>query len=299
MLGLSIAMDLVKFCKDELLDHLVYSRLALQEKDENRKETLQKLSDQEYDHYLFWKTLCNSDPTLNIIDKLRIYFLIFLRYVFGLTFAVKFLERNEKRVIAEYKILLNKLEGNEREKLEKILKDEIEHEKYWISQIKEKATAYLGFIILGLADAIVEITGVHAGFLGVTTSTIIAGIAGLVVGVSASIAMASAAYLQAKQGELANPKFSAIYTGVSYILAAVALATPYFLTHNMILAFVFSLLVALALVAYFNFYSSILFERNFAKEFLINSGLLLFTAMISFFFGEFLGQFFGIPRLFA
>jgi VIT1/CCC1 family predicted Fe2+/Mn2+ transporter len=208
------------------------------------------------------------------------------------------MERNEKRVIEEYKKLLNRLEGETKQKLELIIKDEIEHENFWMNQIKDETTRYLGFIILGLADAIIEITGVHAGFLGVTASTIIAGIAGLVVGVSASLAMASAAYLQAKQSEGSNPRISAIYTGIFYILAAAALAAPYFMTHDMLLAFSSSLIIAIMLIGFFNFYSSVIFERKFAKEFLTSTIIILVTAAAAFIVGEFLGNIFGIPQYF-
>jgi VIT1/CCC1 family predicted Fe2+/Mn2+ transporter len=290
-------MNFNKYCEDEYIDHTVYSRLANLESNEERKNILLKLAAQEKEHLQFWSSL-GGRYSNNFMTKVRINLIIFLRYLFGLTFAIKFMERNERRVISEYKKALEKLEGENRIKLERIIYDEVEHENYWISQIKERAVTYIGFIILGLADAIIEITGVHAGFLGVTASTIVAGIAGLVVGISASIAMASAAYLQAQQGSLGNPRLSAIYTGFSYIMTAVALATPYFLTHIMLLAFTLSLIVALALLAFFNFYSAVISDREFIRDYLFNAGLILLTAFVSFFFGTFLGEYFGITGIF-
>jgi len=291
-------MDFVKYFEDEYVDHMVYFKLANYEKSEERKEILNKLAMQEKGHMEFWAKQIGNNLKIRSTLRFKIYFMIFLRYLFGLTFAIKFLERNEKRVISEYKKALANMDGENRSRLEEIIKDETEHEDYWISQIKEGSVRYIGFIVLGLADAIVEITGVHAGFLGVTASTIVAGIAGLVVGVSASIAMAAAAYLQAKEGNIGNPRLSAVYTGISYILAAVALAAPYFLTHIMWIAFMASLIVALSLLAYFTFYSAVLSERVFTRDYLLNSGLVMLSAFVSFFFGEFLGQYFGIPGLF-
>ncbi len=153
---------------------------------------------------------------------------------------------------------------------------------------------YLGFIVLGLADAIIEITGVHAGFLGVTSSTTMAGVAGLIVGFAAAISMATAAYLQAKQSTERSPMTSALITGLSYILAVVLLALPYFLTGNMLLAFIVSLAMAMLLTAYFTFYSAVLFDRHFGKEFLESAVLTLGTAVATYLFGEFLGKMFGI-----
>jgi VIT1/CCC1 family predicted Fe2+/Mn2+ transporter len=291
-------MDFEKYCRDEYIDYKVYSYLAKLEKNEERKKILENFGKMEHEHYIFWKSLMKKEMKDSSLDNIRIKLFILFKYIFGLIFTIKFMERNEKRVIEEYKKLLNKFEGETKQKLELIIKDEIEHENFWMNQMKDDTTRYLGFIILGLADAIIEITGVHAGFLGVTASTIIAGIAGLVVGVSASLAMASAAYLQAKQAEGSNPRISAIYTGVFYILAAVALAIPYFMTHDMLVAFLSSLIIAIMLIGFFNFYSSVIFERKFAKEFLTSTIIILVTASISFIVGEFLGNIFGIPQYF-
>jgi VIT1/CCC1 family predicted Fe2+/Mn2+ transporter len=291
-------MDFEKYCRDEYIDHRVYSYLAKLEKNEERKKILENFGKMEHEHYIFWKSLMKKEMKNSSLDNIRIKLFILFKYIFGLIFTIKLMERNEKKVIEEYKKLLNKFEGETKQKLELIIKDEIEHENFWMNQIKDETTRYLGFIILGLADAIIEITGVHAGFLGVTASTIIAGIAGLVVGISASLAMASAAYLQAKQDEGSNPRISAIYTGVFYILAAVALATPYFMTHDMLVAFLSSLAIAVMLIGFFNFYSSVIFERKFAKEFLTSTTIILVTASISFIVGEILGNIFGIPQHF-
>jgi VIT1/CCC1 family predicted Fe2+/Mn2+ transporter len=291
-------MDFEKYCRDEYIDHRVYSYLAKIEKNEERKKILENFGKMEHEHYIFWKSLMKKEMKDSSLDNIRIKLFILFKYIFGLIFTIKLMEKNEKRVIEEYKKLLNKFEGETKQKLELIIKDEIEHENFWMNQMKDETTRYLGFIILGLADAIIEITGVHAGFLGVTASTIIAGIAGLVVGVSASLAMASAAYLQAKQDEGSNPRISAIYTGVFYILAVVALATPYFMTHDMLVAFLSSLVIAVMLIGFFNFYSSVIFERKFAKEFLTSMTIILVTASISFIVGEFLGNIFGIPQYF-
>ena len=62
-----------------------------------------------------------------------------------------------------------------------------------------------------------------------TSRTIVAGVAGLIVGVSAAVSMASAAYIQAKHEMGKSPKFSALITGLAYITAVVALSTPYLL----------------------------------------------------------------------
>src|SRR5438128_11423035 len=115
-----------------------------------------------------------------------------------------------------------------------MMESEESQEDLLIGEIKENRVKYMSFIVLGLADAVVEISGIHAGSLRIFDRTELAGVAGIVAGMSASIAMASAAYAQAKQGFEGSAKWSAIYTGVSYMLTAILLALPYFLTASML-----------------------------------------------------------------
>jgi VIT1/CCC1 family predicted Fe2+/Mn2+ transporter len=284
--------DQIGYCQDEYTDHQVYRELAARETHAGRKEILNQLSRQEEEHYVFWKEFVEDyapRPRSTFIG-----FVLLLRYLFGLTFAVKFLERHERRVIDEYRRIRPHMEGEAGVRLERIIADEEKHEEFFIGQINEGVVKYLGFIVLGLADAIIEITGVHAGFLGVSNSTLLAGVAGLIVGFAAAISMATAAYLQAKQGSGMNPLKSALITGFSYILAVVFLALPYFLTASMPLAFTVSLVMAVLLTAYFTFYSSVLFERRFGREFLESTLLTLGTALATYLFGDFLGRIFGI-----
>src|SRR2546426_12812397 len=116
-----------------------------------------------------------------------------------------------------------------------------------MAQIHEERHKYISFIVLDLADAVVEITRIHAGSLGIYAKTELAGLAGVVAEMAASIAMASAAYAQAKQGFEGSAKWSAIYTGVSYMFTAIFLALPYFLTGSMVTALGISLVVGVAL----------------------------------------------------
>lgn len=280
------------YCKDEFTDCTVYRELAKREKNADRKQVLEQLSAKELEHYEFWsKHAQGYQPK---VSPLLLRGVVLLRTLFGLTFTLKFLERTEHKTIAGYKDFLLRIPRDDKPTLESIIRDEEEHERYFISQINEGVVQYMSFIVLGLADAIVEITGVHAGFLGVTSSTLIAGISGLVVGFAAAISMASAAYLQAKHDPTRSPMTSAISTGIAYIGAVALLALPYFLTHDMLFAFGGSVTLALALTAAFTFYGAILTERMFTKEFAVSVALTLGTALGAYLFGELLGRIFGI-----
>ncbi|MEM3643667.1 MAG: VIT1/CCC1 family protein, partial [Nitrososphaerota archaeon] len=193
-------MEFQRFCYSEFRDYMVYLALLRSERDPNRKEILKRIASQEYEHYLFWRKL--SGECITKISRIHIYTILLVRIIFGLTFTLKLLEGHESKTITEYRKVMEKfVEDEHRRELEMLIQDEIEHERYFMNQIDEKILRYTGFIVLGLADSIIEITGVYAGFLGATSSTTVAGIAGLLVGFAASISMAAASYLQAKAQE--------------------------------------------------------------------------------------------------
>ena len=286
-----------EYCVDEAFDSLLYQLLASREKNPERRRILLELSRQEAEHRDFWERILGRK--CRGVSRLKLYFYLFLRLVFGLTFTIKFLEKHEERVVEEYKSVLKFLGERDRVVLERIIKDEEEHEAKLIGQIDEAIVRYMSFIVLGLADAIVEITGVHAGALGVTSSTIMAGITGLIVGFSAAISMASAAYLQAKHEAGRSPFFSSLATGIAYISAVVLLAAPYFVVHSILYAFIASLIIAVALIAGFSYYGSIVFDRSFKRELAESTSLMLATAFGSYLFGEYLGSVFGVRSLFS
>ncbi len=290
-----------EFCLDEYKDHLIYRQLAEYERDPRLREILVRLSEEEYEHYLFWSRLIGEDCKSSV-SPWTIRLLRLSRRLLGLTFTLKLLELHEKDVIEEYKKYLDNLSGEDREILESIIEDEETHESKLMAGINEAIVRYLSFVALGLADAIVEITGVHAGFLGATKETLVAGIAGLIVGVSAAFSMAGAAYLQAKaeavEGALdRTPGRSALVTGLSYIFSVVMLALPYFLTKHMAYAFTVSVAMAVGIVAGFTFYNSVLNESSFRRELAENLAILFGTAIVAYLFGDVIGQVFGLEHI--
>ncbi len=278
--------------KNELTEHLVYAKLAAREKNPENRALLERLSAQEKTHYEFWKGLLGGagvKPRL-----IGLYGVSFLRSIFGVTFTAKFLETHEKAAIATYERMLPGLPPAARERLAQIIEDERSHEQALLGRLKERRVSYIGFVALGLADAIVEITGVHAGFLGVTGSTLIAGIAGVIVGFSAAISMGSAAYLQAKQETEKSAVASAFITGITYMFSVVLLALPYFLIKTMLPAFIVSTSVGLVLLTTFTFYGAIIFDRKFPREFGESASLMLGTAFLSYLLGGVVGRAFHV-----
>ena len=290
--------EIKEFCKDELRDYEIYKSLSKIDK-KNRK-ILEEFAKQEYEHYKFWQKFLKE----KVHYKLNIFyhfFLILIKKIFGITFLIKFLERHETETIKKYEEFLKYLEGEDKEKLKEIIKQEKSHEEKLIKMLKDENLKYINFSVLGTTDAIIEVTGVHAGFLGLTTSTLIAGLAGLIVGFSASISMGAAAYMQSKysRDKSISPWKAGIFTGISYLISVILLAIPYFLSKDMIVAFASSIVIASMLILIFSFISSVLEKKSLAREFMENILLIMLVSFASFMFGEFLAKTFGIEGIFT
>lgn len=285
---------------NELTEYIVYGKLARIEKKPANRTALEELSAQEKEHYEFWKTLAmenaSPDAPAIVISARRhtVASVTFLRTLLGVTFITKLLESHEDDAVHNYQALMETIPAKHKARLLEIIEDEKSHERSLVAQLKEKRVNYMGFIVLGLADAIVEITGVHAGFLGVTGSPLIAGVSGIIVGFAAAISMASASYLQAKQDTERSAIASAAATGIAYFFSVILLALPYFLIHTMIPAFAVSTSVGIILIAGFTFYGAVIYDRKFWREFAEAAGLMLATAIATFIWGTIIGKIFNL-----
>lgn len=272
---------------DEFADFTLYELLSKRvDSTSSLAEALRQLSATERRHYEFWRRYVpDEEPRFS---RFKLYLILLLQRLFGLTFAVRYLERHESKVIEEYRSAASLIPQQDKSAFEEMLGDEEQHEKEFSGRVESSSIQYISFVVLGLADALVEITGIHAGSLGIYNSTEIAGLAGVIAGGAASLAMASAAFAQAKQGFSGSARLSAIYTGVSYFVTAVILASPYFLTKVMVNALSASLLLAVIILAFATYYSSVIsgkaFRRDFAEILLIMFGVTI----VLFFFGYFI-----------
>ena len=281
-----------KSAQDEYTDGAVYRALSRHEKNQSFRKALEDLARGEQSHYEFWKAYApEAEPRVN---KLKVYVTLILRIILGLTFTMKFLERHEDALHMRYREMVEKIPAADKARFEAMMEEEEHQEDLLMGQIHEGRVKYMSFIVLGLADAVVEISGIHAGSLGIYNKTELAGLAGVVAGLAASIAMASAAYAQAKQGFEGSAKLSAIYTGVSYMFTAIFLALPYFLTVSMTFALGTSLVIGVILVAMMTYYDTVISARKFKRQFAEIAGIIMAASLALYIAGTLIRQILGI-----
>jgi len=274
-----------RYALGELLGHKLYLALAARERNERNRRLLEELARDELKHYEFWSRL--SGPVqLGLRDRLKLRLLLALSRVAGKTFTIKLLERGEASTVGEYKRAAAELEGELAAELARVIGDEERHESELASSLDELAVRQLGSIALGVSDAIIELTGVLAGFAGYTGSPVQVAAAGLIVGVSAALSMAAAAYSQAKHERGKSPPAAAAFTGLFYMLTVLALVAPLLLEVPTSLGVALSLVCALAILAAFSFFSAVVMERPFLREYLENAAVIMTVSLVGYAFGQ-------------
>ncbi|MGH2768337.1 MAG: VIT1/CCC1 transporter family protein, partial [Actinomycetota bacterium] len=185
------------------------------------------------------------------------------------------------------------------EELRAIISDERRHEKEIERRIADERVAYLGAAVLGLNDALIELTGGLTGLVSSVADTKLIGFTGLVIGVAAALSMAASNFLssgmsseEARSG--LRPARAAAYTGTAYLAVVVALVAPFFLFARRSLALGVTWAIALMVIAGFAFYSATLQEASFRRRFLQMMALGLGVAVITFTIGRIVSAAVGI-----
>ncbi|MDL2229281.1 VIT1/CCC1 transporter family protein [Treponema sp. OttesenSCG-928-L16] len=263
--------------RGEITEYHVYTRLAKICKDPHNAEVLRSVGEAEKQHALFWKTKTGQDVKP---DRFKIFKTVLLARILGFTFVLKRMEKNEGTASKRYTELAASFP-----ELEKIARDEAEHEQQLLSMLDEELLQYVGSIVLGLNDALVELTGALAGFTLALGDTRVISLAGLVTGISASFSMAASDYLSSKAEGDPRASKSALYTGSAYLITVIFLILPFLLIGNKFIALGITLSVAVCIIFLFNYYLATAKDLNFKRRFLEMTSISLGVAAFSFFIG--------------
>ena len=161
--------------------------------------------------------------------------------------------------------------------------------------LDEERLQYAGSVVLGLNDALVELTGALAGLTLALQNEKLIALSGLITGIAASMSMAASEYLSTRSENTdKQPVRAAIYTGIAYIITVALLVMPYLLIQNYILDLVIALTTAVIIIAVFNYYISVAKGESFRERFLEMAGLSLGVAAFSFIIGYLIRNWLGI-----
>ncbi|HUV16093.1 MAG TPA: VIT1/CCC1 transporter family protein, partial [Pelolinea sp.] len=223
-------------------------------------------------------------------NRFNIGFFFWVSRLFGLTFGIRLMELGEENVQKIYQKLIHAIP-----EAKQVLADEEKHENELLDMLDEEGLKYAGSVVLGLNDALVELTGALAGLTFAFQNTRLIALAGLITGISASFSMAASEYLSTKseEGEKA-PLRSAIYTGIAYIITVALLVMPFLVISNYYHALGWTIINAIIIIAVFNYYISVARGYNFHRRFIEMASISLGVALFSFVLGNFIRGWLGV-----
>ncbi|HSQ41216.1 MAG TPA: VIT1/CCC1 transporter family protein [Fibrobacteraceae bacterium] len=272
--------------ENEINEYHIYLRLAEQTKNPGNAEVLRKIAEQELGHARFWQAITKVDARPSSWKVARV---AFFAKLLGLTFVLKQMERREGTGSNRYDELSEIFPETKR-----LSEDERRHEQEILNMLDEEKLKYVGSIVLGLNDALVELTGALAGFTLALGNTRVITLAGLVTGISAAFSMAASDYLSSKAEGDSTAKKSAIYTGVAYLITVMLLILPFLLVAQKFIALSMTLTTAVLIIFCFNYYISVAKDLNFKHRFLEMTSISLGVATFSFFVGYVLKGVLGV-----
>ena len=272
--------------QNELNESVIYKKIAKFAKGEENKKTLERLASEERAHYEIWKSYTGVEMKP---QKRKVLKYTVIARLLGFTFAVKLMERGEEMAQGQYGIIASEVPESVH-----IREQEEEHETALLGILDEEQLHYVGSMVLGLSDALVELAGSLAGFTFALQDTKLVALSGLIVGISATFSMASSEFLSAKSEGRSDAFKSCSYTGIAYLLTVVALILPYILLTNAIAALATMLGIIVLIIAGFTYYTSVAQDLKFGTRFLEMAGISIAVSVISFGVGILAKQLFGI-----
>jgi len=276
---------LLKMHKGEITEFKIYSNLA-QKAGEKNKKILEHMARDELRHYNHLKNITGKELKPN---RLKIWWYTLISSAFGLSFGLRLMERGERGAQSSYSEL-----KKEHPKLAEVLKDEVRHEHDVLNMISEEKLEYASSIVLGLNDALVELSGTLAGLTFALSAPKLIALSGLIVGIASALSMSASSYLsKEEEGGSKNAKRAALYTGAAYIVTVLLMVAPYFIFRSVYVALAVLLAIAVAIIGAYTFYITVAKDQKFAPRFIQMAAISLGVAFISFVFGIILKQFIG------
>ena len=263
---------------NEATDQRVYAALAKQASLQKNSEILEKMSHDEGLHCAVWGRYTGIEAKA---DMFRVWLFVVLGKIFGLVFVINLMEGGEDDSAENYRKLMEELP-----EARSIMEDETRHEAQLAAMIHEEKLSYISSMVLGLNDALVELTGALAGFTLALNDNRMVGMAGFITGVAATLSMAASEYLSKKADTSEkHPLKAAVYTGVAYMITVAFLLLPYIVFESPLVALGFCLFDAALIILGFTYFVSVVRKESFVRGFTEMITISFSVAGISFLIG--------------
>ena len=274
----ALIQQIIGYQRNEITEYHIYRRLARRTIEPENRRILEQIAEDERHHYNRWKYYTGTDAPPR---RLRIWWFYWISRIFGLTFGIKLMEKGEESTQENYTCLLSDIP-----EAKDIIQDESSHEVQLIGLLEEEKLQYVGSVVLGLNDALVELTGALAGLTFALQDTRLIVLTGSIMGIAAALSMAASEYLSTKsETTRKSPVKASLYTVIAYILTVILLILPFLIFDNLFISLGGTLLAALGLIAFFNYYIAVVRDDSFRLRFQEMALLSFGVAAVSFAIG--------------
>ena len=278
---------LLIYQENEITEHHIYKKLARAVDSPENSRILNDIAEDELRHYHDWRAYTQEDVEP---DQWRIWKFYLISRILGFTFGIKLMERGEEDAQENYAAVQDRIE-----EAASIAEEETEHEEALIQMLDEERLQYTGSIVLGLNDALVELTGALAGLTLALQNTDLIALSGSITGIAAALSMGASEYLSTKAEKTSkHPVRASVYTGGAYLMTVILLVLPYLLIDNYYICLACALLGAVAVIGSFNYYISVARDEPFKERFLEMTGISFGVAFFSFVIGYVIRSLLGV-----
>ncbi|MGI6161641.1 MAG: VIT1/CCC1 transporter family protein [Christensenellales bacterium] len=274
-----ILEDIYRLQRNEITKYAIYSRIAASVRDAHNRGIIKHIAYDERSHTEVLKEYTKKEASPHFF---KVIWYSLLSRLFGFTFALKLIAKGKEMTHRSYAVLYEHVP-----ELKKFGEDEDRHEEELVGMLDEEGLQYVGSMVLGLSDALVELTGTLAGLTLALRDTRLIALSGLITGISATLSMASSEYLRAKAQGRRDALKSGLYTGVAYIVTVALMTAPFliFPREGYFPALGVMAATVILVIMCFNYYVSVAKDVPFWRRFAEMAGISLGVAAISFVIG--------------
>jgi VIT1/CCC1 family predicted Fe2+/Mn2+ transporter len=273
--------------RNEITEYEIYKRLSNKVTSEHNSGVLARIAEDELKHYHIWQKYTGREVSPSSWNIFKFYWIARL---FGITFGIKLMEKAEEHAQINYDEIAKEIP-----EAAAVSKEENDHEIELIKILKEDKLEYIGSIVLGLNDALVEILGTLAGLTFALQNTKLVALAGIIAGIAGALSMSSSEYLSNRsEGRDEGAVKSAIFTGLAYLFAVVFLVAPYLIFASPFVALLVAVVDSVFVIFIYSYYISVANDQPFRKRFWEMVILSSVVGLISFGLGYLVRVMFGI-----
>jgi VIT1/CCC1 family predicted Fe2+/Mn2+ transporter len=173
----ALKAQILEYQRNEITEHHIYQRLAETMREPENARIVREIADDELRHYEQWKTYTGQEVKPR---RFQVWKYVWISRILGFTFGIKLMERGEESAQTHYGELAGRIP-----QAQEIAGDENKHEETLIEMLDEERLRYTGSIVLGLNDALVELTGALAGLTLALRDTRLIALTGSITGIAA------------------------------------------------------------------------------------------------------------------